>query len=240
MTNMDCERLVDYLNGTLSANEIQQFEKHMETCIECQEIVEATGELPYLADPVEPPAGMKARILSNVFEEEHKQDTPASALNPAMSPIPLRKKKDKAQQMWKPLIAAVLLASLLGNAYAFMQLSDQQSGQETAIQSVELQPSETFSGTATAAMIEEEGSVNLVVQADQLADLDASQVYQVWLIKDDKPIPAGAFSPNPNGEGASYYQLENNSGEWDTIAITLEPQAGNDSPQGEVILSSEI
>ena len=239
MTNMDCDRLVDYLNGTLSANEIQQFEKHMETCTECQEIVEATGELPYLADPVEPPAGMKARVLSNVFEEEPVRDTPA-ALNPAMSPIPLRKKKSKALQMWKPLIAAVLLASLLGNAYAFMQLSDQQAVQETAIQSIELQPNETFSGTATAAMIEEEGSLNLVVQADQLAELNATQVYQVWLIKDGEPIPAGAFSPNPNGEGASYYQLENNSDEWDTIAITLEPEAGNELPEGEVVLSSEI
>lgn len=238
MTNMDCDRLVDYLNGTLSADEIQQFEQHLTTCTECQEIVEATGELPYLADPVEPPADMKARILSNVFEEEPEQDNPPAALNPAMSPIPLRKKKSKAQQLWKPLIAAVLLVSLLGNAYAFLQLSDQEP--ETAIQSIDLDPNETFTGTATAAMIEEEGALNLVVQADQLAELEESQVYQVWLIKDGQPIPAGAFSPNPNGEGASYYQLDENSVDWDTIAVTLEPEAGNELPQGEIVLSSEI
>ncbi|WP_223638593.1 anti-sigma factor domain-containing protein [Planococcus sp. 4-30] len=239
MTNMDCDRLVDYLNGTLSADEIQQYEHHLKTCTECQEIVEATGELPYLADPVEPPAGMKARILSNVFEEEREQDEPPVALKPEMAAIPMHKPKRKPG-LWKPLLAAVLLASLLGNAYAFFQLSDQEDAPETAIESIELEPNEAFEGTATAAMIEEEGSLNLVVQADRLAELEDSQVYQVWLIKDDKPIPAGAFSPNPNGEGASYYQLDESSADWDTIAITLEPQAGNELPEGEVILSAGI
>lgn len=239
MTNMECDRLVDYLNGTLSANEIQQFEQHLKTCTECQEIAEATGELPYLADPVEPPAGMKARILSNVFEEKTGQDEPPAALKPEMAAIPLHKKKNRTN-IWKPLIAAVLLVSLLGNAYAFLQLSDQDDAPETAIESIELKPNEAFAGTATAAMIEEKGSLNLVVQAGQLAELDAGQVYQVWLIKDDKPIPAGAFSPNPNGEGASYHQLDESSTEWDTIAITLEPQAGNELPEGEIVLSAGI
>ena len=239
MTNMDCDQLVDYLNGTLSKDEMQQFEQHLKSCTECQEIVEATGELPYLADPIEPPAGMKSRILSTVFEEKPEQNDPPVALKPEMAVIPMQKSPRKIH-LWKPLIAAVLIASLLGNAYAFMQLSDQDNEPETAIQSIELQPNEAFSGTATAAMIEEQGGLNLVVKADQLAELGASQVYQVWLIKDDKPIPAGAFSPNPNGEGASYYQLEEKSAEWDTIAITLEPETGNELPKGEVVLSSEI
>ncbi len=239
MTNIDCEYLVDYLNGTLSKEETVQFEQHLKTCTECQEIVEATSELPYLADPVEPPADMKARILSNVFKEDIEKDKQPAALKPAMSPIPIHKNKRK-ESVWKPLLAAVLLLSLIGNAYAFFQLSDQDQETETAIQSIQLQSNETFTGTATAAMIKEEGSVNLVVQADQLTELEASQVYQVWLIKDGKPVPAGAFSPNPNGEGASYYQIEDAAKDWDTIAITLEPNTGNVSPKGEIVLSSEI
>lgn len=239
MTNIDCDYLLDYLNGTLSIDEVQQFEEHLKTCTECQEIVEATGQLPYLADPVEPPTAMKARILANVFEEEPVQDNPTVALKPAMSAIPIRKNKSR-RNTWKPLLAAVLLLSLLGNGYAFFQLSDKEGGPETAIQSFQLEPNAAFSGTATAELIEEDGLVNLVVQADRLAELDASQVYQVWLIKDGKPIPAGAFSPNPNGEGASYYQLEETAAEWDTIAVTLEPKAGNQLPEGEIVLSSEI
>ena len=239
MTNIDCDYLVDYLNGTLTDEQTKQFEQHLQTCTECQEIIEATGELPYLADPVEPPADMKARILANVFEDNIETESQPATLKPAMSPIPIQQKK-RQQSVWKPMLAAALLLSLLGNAYAFFQLSDQDGKLETAIQSIELQANETFTGTATAAMIEEQGSVNLVVQADQLTNLEASQVYQVWLIKDGKAIPAGAFSPNPTGEGASYYQIDDASQEWDTIAITLEPNAGNESPKGEIVLSSEI
>lgn len=239
MTNIDCDYLVDYLNGTLSELEKQQFEDHLTTCTECQEIAEATGQLPYLVDPVEPPIDMKARILSTVFDETAEQKDQPKALKPAMSPIPIHKNRRK-ESVWKPLLAAVLLMSLLGNGYAFYQLSDKEAGTETAIQSIDLQPNEAFTGTATAAMIEGESSLNLVVQADQLTELQASQVYQVWLIKDGNVIPAGAFSPNPNGEGASYYQLDATANEWDTIAITLEPNTGNTSPQGEIVLSSEI
>ncbi len=149
-----------------------------------------------------------------------------------------------------PLIAAVLLVSLLGNVFAYMQLQEEPeqaapepapTPPETAFQSVDLQPSEGFGGDATAAVIEEEnGALNLVVTAEQLAALEGDQVYQVWLIEGDNPIPAGAFTTNANGEGATYFNIDNNTEEWDTIAITLEPQAGNELPQGEVVLSAGI
>ena len=48
------------------------------------------------------------------------------------------------------------------------------------------------------------------------------------------------FTTNANGEGATYFNIDNNTEEWDTIAITLEPQAGNELPQGEVVLSAGI
>ncbi|UJF26601.1 zf-HC2 domain-containing protein [Planococcus sp. 107-1] len=73
MAKLNCDHVIDYLNGTLSKEEQLEFEQHLKTCTDCQEIIEMTGDLPYLADPVDPPAGMKARILSTVFEEEQKK-----------------------------------------------------------------------------------------------------------------------------------------------------------------------
>ncbi|MGI2328776.1 anti-sigma factor [Planococcus sp. YIM B11945] len=236
MTNLNCDQLVDYLNGTLTEKEAREFEQHLKTCKECQEIIEATGELPYLAKPIEPPSGMKARILANVFEDEAAPEpaidsTPKAAPKSAEAPIPM--KKPIKRSWWTPMIAAVLLLSLLGNAYAFLRLSDQPEIQEVA-----LQPSEEFDGNATAAMIKDDESLKIVVQADQLAGLESSEVYQVWMIKGDKPVPAGAFTPSENGEGAVYHSMEETDEGWDTIAITREPQAGNELPKGEVVLSS--
>ncbi|MFC3212195.1 anti-sigma factor [Planomicrobium okeanokoites] len=299
MNNEHCDQLVDYLNGTLSAEENRQFEEHLKTCDECREIADATGQLPYLSDPAEPPAGMKSRILSNVFAEESESADPAdsgtidgepenrsshsassassassaaagaavgnraSSASHAESETSDRKPRNDERtnvvpmtgrgrkRNWvTPLIAAVLLVSLLGNVFAYMQLQEEPeqaapepapTPPETAFQSVDLQPSEGFGGDATAAVIEEEnGALNLVVTAEQLAALEGDQVYQVWLIEGDNPIPAGAFTTNADGEGATYFNIDNSTEEWDTIAITLEPQAGNELPQGEVVLSAGI
>ncbi|OHX51819.1 hypothetical protein BB776_02950 [Planococcus salinarum] len=279
MNNEHCDLLIDYLNGTLSDEETRQFEEHLKTCDECREIADATGQLPYLSEPAVPPAGMKSRILSNVFAEDVATDSSstssassaaagatagskASSSSHAESESSDRKPRDeveeeKVMQMtqpirkrvwWTPAIAAVLLVSLLGNAYAFMQLQQEQADPapaptqpETAFQSIDLQPSEGFDGDATAAVIEEQdGALNLVVTAEQLAVLEGEQVYQVWLIKGDTPIPAGAFTTNADGEGATYFNIDNNTEEWDTIAITLEPQPGNELPQGEIVLSAGL
>lgn len=250
MTKMNCDHVIDYLNGTLTAEEMREFQLHLSSCEDCRELVEAVGELPYLAEAAEPPAGMKDRILANVFDESdreepiiHQQAT-AQAVEPASKPAPKvvpMAKPSKERNWLRPMIAAVLLLSLLGNAYAFMKLSDDGGGQtEAAFQSIDMQASENFGGHAKAALLSEGDSLEVVVQAEQLQELSGSEVYQIWLLKDGKPIPAGAFEADADGEGAAYYQLEQNTEEWDTIAITLEPEAGNELPQGEIVLSSGL
>ncbi|TWT01928.1 anti-sigma factor [Planomicrobium sp. CPCC 101079] len=235
MTKMNCGHVVDYLNGTLSDKEIREFEEHLKTCADCQQILELTGELPYLAEPIEPPAEMKTRILANVFEEDAGREQQPE---PKTAAVPMAKRMPK-RNWWPPLIAAVLLLSLLGNAYAFFQLSGQQEP-ETAMQEVNLQPNELFEGAAQAKLIREDGSLDVVVSADGLEELRGDEIYQVWLLKEGQPIPAGAFKPNPSGEGAAYFSLNENTEGWDTIAITREPQAGNELPQGDIVLSSEL
>lgn len=240
MMNMKCDDVVDYLNGSLTEREKHEFEEHLKDCADCREIIEMTGELPYLAEPAEPNAGMKERILANVFEEQPITAKPIEktitkpAAEPSVQPVVRRSVRRKWQM---PLIAAVLLLSLLGNAVAFYQLS---GDEEPAFRELALQPNGEFGGTATAAVYEGEDSLNVVVQAGELAPLEGSEVYQVWLLKDGQPIPTGAFTPNPDGDGATHHSIENNTEDWDTIAITLEPQAGNETPQGEIVLSSGL
>lgn len=245
MTRMDCEHVVDYLNGSLTAEEAREFEEHLASCEDCREILAAAGELPYLAESAEPPAGMKDRILGNVFAEEKTKDgrygLKAVPVHEEDFELEVEARAPRERIWWRPILAAVLLFSLLGNAYAFLQLSEREEpAAETAFQSVELQPSEEFPGAAKAAIIRDEASLELVVQAEALEALEGDEVYQVWLLKDGQPIPAGAFTPGETGEGSTYFTLEEDTEGWDTIAVTREPEAGNEAPEGDIVLSSSL
>lgn len=245
MTNVNCDQLIDYLNGTLNEEEQKQFEAHLAECPECREIVDATGELPYLAEPVQPNAGMKARILDAVFDEDQQDElSEHQPIKRETRPQPVATpKRGFGNSKWTPLVAAALLVSLLGNAYAFYELNDQPdapAAPEVAFETVDLQASEAFEGTGTAAIVHEEGALNLLVQANQLEPTSGDQVYQVWLLKDGQPIPTGAFTPSQENEGAVFFSLEEDTEGWDTIAVTLEPNRGNTTPEGEIVLSAAL
>ena len=123
-----CDQLIDYFNQHLTEDERVRFEAHLATCQTCQEELEQlealVGGVAFLSEPAEPPSGMKARILDNVFAEdetESKQDEPTP-----ITPFTTTKKKQKTP--WGALVlAAALLLSLIGNGYLLLN-QDEPSG----------------------------------------------------------------------------------------------------------------
>jgi hypothetical protein len=242
MENMNCNHLINYFNRALTEVEMKQFESHLNHCTECREelleLTDLTGDLPYLSEPITPPIGMKKRILDNVLEEESPSEE-IELVTKQTVPTIIQKRS-----WWTPLLAATLLLSLIGNGYALFNINEEKSRSTNLammVNSVELQPSETFTSSGEASIFTYENEVNIVVQADQLNAIKENEVYQVWLIKDGKPIPAGSFVPDTKGDGSTYYKIKSDEMEkWDTIAITLEPKHGNQLPEGSIVLSSSL
>lgn len=235
-----CDRVLDYYNQHLDEIEKAAFEKHLSECADCQEILtdlkSLEDTLPYAAEPVEPPAGMEERIFAKI--ETADQPEPAA-------PTPLRPSKKKRQWML-PSIAALLAISLFGNAYLFTQLSDeadivQQATIDQVLQYAELAPT-AGDASGTASIIEQGEEKRLVVQASNLAALSEEEVYQVWLLQDGQPERAGTFVIDDEGRGSVIFTLNEEYAErdWDTVAVSLEPDANSELPEGEIILASEI
>ncbi|NGZ74839.1 anti-sigma factor [Saccharibacillus alkalitolerans] len=88
-----------------------------------------------------------------------------------------------------------------------------------------------------AAMVKDDTGMHLVVQANDLPDLSGSEAYQVWLIKDDRPINAGTFQSG-NGIGALSYTMQPD--DYDMVAITLEPDAEGEQPRGRMVLMGAL
>ncbi|WP_223701611.1 anti-sigma factor [Sutcliffiella deserti] len=235
-----CENLLDYFNGHLSKADKEQFEKHLAECPECQEelqeLQEILGDTALLSEQVSPPPEMKERILANVFAEETVKAEP--------TPIPVHStgKKASISKPWlTSFLAASLLLSVLGNGY--LLLNENRSGTEEWKQPdnvVKLEPSDT-AGIGFATLFQQEQTLSVMIQTQELPALTGSEVYQVWLLKDGTPIPAGSFTVDNQGKGYVLHRIdEAESQEWDTIAITLEPHEGNDLPEGNIHLSAGL
>ncbi|KGX91319.1 hypothetical protein N781_04430 [Pontibacillus halophilus JSM 076056 = DSM 19796] len=249
MSHEYADQVIDYVNGNLSEREEKAFLKHLEECQECadevKELQELMEDLPYSVEPSSPPPGMKERVLGHVFAEEEVEVDGTSFENKQEES---KEKKGNVrnvlQRNWtKNLLAAALFLSLAGNAYLLAMNGDSSSefaeGIDEIKNKVVLQGEQT--GGATASIIQQDNDKMLVVEADKLDSLQGDEVYQVWLIKGDTPIRAGSFTVNDAGEGAVAYALNKQTeDEWDTIAISKEPDASSETPQGTVILSSEL
>jgi anti-sigma-K factor RskA len=68
--------------------------------------------------------------------------------------------------------------------------------------------------------------------------LPPQSVYELWAIKDGKPIAAGTFAPQ--GEARARVELEDPAvlEGADVLAVTVEPAPGGQAPTGKMVLSS--
>ncbi|MDG0794957.1 anti-sigma factor [Cohnella ginsengisoli] len=105
-------------------------------------------------------------------------------------------------------------------------------------QAVKLNPAAAdIVATGLATIVIDKNGTHLLVQAEQLPKLQGNEAYQVWLIKGQEKFSAGTFLSD-QGTGAIYYTLKN--GGYDTVAITLEPDAFGDQPRGKIVLAAAL
>lgn len=237
-----CDQLIDYFNQHLSEDERAKFEHHLASCKDCQEELEQlealVGGVAFLSTPIEPPRGMKARVLDRVFEEEDNEPVTSFVTSESVPPVtPFKQKRERKVPVWGMVtLAAALLLSLIGNGYLLTNQPD-----SPGIALTESIPLEGES-EGTAYLAEQDGTTQLIVQTNGLASLDDNEVYQVWLLKDNAPIPTGAFVTDDKGNGTVIYTLDSDEVDvdWDTVAVTKEPNRGNETPEGEIVLSASL
>ncbi|WP_411955341.1 anti-sigma factor domain-containing protein [Alkalibacillus sp. S2W] len=264
MNNEKCNWLIDYFNGELSIKEKEEFEEHLKDCLECQqELAELNTlheDLPFASEPVNPPEGMKDRVLGNIFANDETNSSNESETvegteeNETERKVPSIYKNDSKRKIQKKqasfyTIAAILFLSLVGNIYLLMEMNDiadtpvEESENQTdqLIQSVSLDATEVMDATGQASILENEEGRTLLVQADNLEEVSGEEAYQVWLLEDEQPYRAGTFVPSESGSGAVSFNLDNlEDVNWDTVAITLEPTPNSEVPQGDILLAAGL
>ncbi len=84
----------------------------------------------------------------------------------------------------------------------------------------------------------EERTALLVVQG--LAPLPPERDYQLWFLRDGKPVGSAVFDVHQNGQGQLVIQAPRQLAHYDLAAITPEPAGGSPGPTGPIMIAGEL
>ncbi|TDF91861.1 sigma-70 family RNA polymerase sigma factor [Paenibacillus piri] len=96
---------------------------------------------------------------------------------------------------------------------------------------------DTIASKGQATIGVDSKGMHLLVQVEDMPIIKQEEAFQVWLIKNNAPTNAGTFF-SQNGRGASYFTFEPK--EFDSLSITIEPDAKGEKPRGPVIMSASL
>jgi anti-sigma-K factor RskA len=244
-----------YALGALPADEAQRFEAFLATSPEAQREVAEYREvaaLLALAGPETEPAGaLRDRVLARIGER--RSETGPSTRTTTVS----RSRRGP----WLALAASVLLAVGLGAA--LLSARGRLAAVETELASREQSLDETqrrlTEREATLNSILGPGVqlVQLTASGDpdpgiqlfwngqqhraivhgyRLKNLPSGRAYQLWFIKDGKPVPSVTFKPGADGTATLQPVPVPADGTVSAAAVTIEPEGGSAQPTSPIVL----
>lgn len=217
-----------YALDALGPDERDAFEAHLDVCESCRaevaDLVEGAAALAAVV-AVPPAPRVKKRVMAEIGRR-----LPTTAAVPERRGLRLP---------WDRLIAAAAMAVAIVFAGLWLATSSQLDHAETVASVYAAEDSITFalsSEVGEAAFVYSPGLASGVFIDQGLATPQGDRVYQLWLVDDTGPLPAGTFRPSENGAAVIFESLEPGS----TIAMTEEPAEGSEQPTGDILLSTEL
>jgi anti-sigma-K factor RskA len=202
-----------YLLGALNDLERQAFERHLTGCSECQEEVErlrpAAEALPASVVQLQPPPGLKRRLMAEVEGDVAPTGT-------AWLP-----------RLRVPRLAFAAAALVLGLAIGFGVA--QLGGDDTRTVAVTVAKAMPDAG----GTLEVEGD-NATLRLHNMPELGRPRVYQVWLQRGEKLVPARTFQVGSNGRGDVDLPNVNDA---QGVYVTREARGGAQVPSEAPIVS---
>lgn len=221
-----------YALNALDDEDRVEFEVHLSTCEKCidelTEMASATSELAG-AVAASPPDRMKAAVLEAIAT------TPQVASEPEIASAPLPIAPRMRFRRW---VVALGAAALIVIAVVVSGIFDNGIG----LNDVTAAPD-----SAAVLLAGEIGSARFVYSdsldtgffiATVLPAVGEQETYQLWLIDDTGPAPAGTF--RPEDDGSVEFRVERSIAPGQTLGMTIEPAGGSPAPTGEVLLAEVL
>ncbi|MFL5514056.1 MAG: anti-sigma factor domain-containing protein [Gemmatimonadales bacterium] len=242
-----------YALGALGTDDLREFERLLAGSADLQRDVAEYREVAALLGLGEsgtgPPADLRVRVLAT-----------AKAPGAGVTALPRRKRSPVAWAALAAGIAAIALGAAvlslrgdlrerdmaLAQRDSTVAVQQQQVAERQALLETVLDPEVrlyqlTASGDPNPGiqLFWNQRRNQALVNAYRLKPIPAGRAYQLWFIRDGKPVPSVTFSPKNGAATVSGIKVPS-GGKISAAAITVEPSSGSAQPTSPIILSGPI
>lgn len=239
-----------YALDALDADEREAFEAHLPDCGSCREEVDgflATATMLGAATSEAPPPELKGAVLDRVART--RQDPPqVQPTTPRRTGTVVDLSRRPARRAWMDRLvmpAAAVMAIIV-------------AGMSIVVGNLNRRLDEVVSATDVAAVaaaadlqtwdteLPDGGSARIVYSAnrgegwflaDGMAPVESGKVYELWMIDDQGPAPAGLFT---SSEGRVAHAFTGSVDQVAAMAVTVEPASGSPQPTTDPLLVVEL
>jgi anti-sigma-K factor RskA len=233
------DNLIDaYALGALEPDETAQVEAHLERCARCHRLAATArataAALLYAAPLVEPPAGLRAKIIDRVHAVAAEEQRTLPGMRPRE---PIGGGGQSSRAGLRRVLAGLLGREQRANDRAARRLAELLAHPDSAIWEV--------AGTeeapeARARLVGVPGERDAVLITGGLRPLARERVYQVWLLRGGQPLPNALFRVGPGGDSRQIIHAPQPLGDFEVVAVTPEPASGSPSPTGPIVLAGSL
>ena len=218
------EMAAPYVLGSLEPEERVRFESHLQDCGECTRLVNELAEGLAALDrvsAVSPPPHLRERVLS--------------ATAPPVAKVVEIRPAVRSPRRWGWVGVAAVTALIVGTLATVDADPIARIKGAADVRTVELVATEAYVAAppSFAEVVFAASEEAAAVEFTGLAPPPTGMTYQLWLIDESGPRPAGLFVPEPDGTASVLLEGEARSGQ--AVAITSEPPGGLPQPSGEVL-----
>jgi anti-sigma-K factor RskA len=219
-----------YLLGALEPEENEAMETHLEDCERCRDelrwLQPAIDLLPQSVSQLEPPSGLRARLLAEVRSDV--AELPAEAEGERRAP---RRHSGGLRRFFlRPAVALTCMA-LIGAVIAGYALRG--GGDEERTTTIETK----VPGTAVHGSLERSGDSG-TLQLTGLKQAPPGHVYQAWVQRNNRIEPSSLFDVRRGGRAST--AIPHQLAGADTVMVTVEPRGGSKQPSSSPIVSVSL
>ncbi len=258
---MDTEKFKElcplYFLGALEENELNEFREALKSGNEelrkiYSDFQQTAFHLPLAAEQVEPPTRVKRKILNEIRIGQQKEKYSTS--DRLISLPGLRNPKFAFALSTIMLVGLAALAffvyqkdkTINAQQNIIVQLKDKIQRDDELLKilsarkiDVVIMNGQEVNPAGYGKMVIDPEKKQAILQVSNLPETTSDKDYQLWVIKDNKPISSGVFGIRENKTN-NYFMITNiavqDLNNINAFAITLEPKGGVPQPTGKMYL----